>query len=74
MKTIFFIAFILSFAVSAAAVVDTVYIPSPAMHKDFKCVVIRPDDYKKNKTSFPVLYLLHGFSGDFSNWIKKCPN
>lgn len=56
-----------------AASVDTVNIYSNAMKKEFKAVVVKPDSYKKQKTGFPVVYLLHGFSGDFSNWIKKVP-
>ena len=41
------------------------------MHKNVKCVVIKPDRYKKKKQRFPVLYLLHGWSGDYSNWVLK---
>lgn len=43
------------------------------MQKGFKCVVIKPETYKKNKPGFPVVYLLHGAGGDFSNWIKRVP-
>jgi S-formylglutathione hydrolase FrmB len=35
-------------------------------------VVITPDSYKK-KESFPGIYLLHGHSGAYNNWIKKVP-
>jgi len=56
-----------------AATVDTVSIYSNAMHKSFNCVVIKPQAYKKKPAEFPVVYLLHGWSGDFSNWIKKVP-
>lgn len=54
-----------------AAVVDTVVIHSNAMNKDFKCVVIRPS--ATGKKSWPVVYLLHGYSGNYSNWIKMVP-
>src|SRR4026207_2027803 len=56
-----------------AASVDTISIYSAAMKKSSKCVVITPDSYKKNKNGYPVVYLLHGHSGDYSNWIKKVP-
>ena len=46
-----------------ASIVDTVSIYSNAMHKEFKCVVIKPGSYKKNKTGFPVVYILHGYGG-----------
>jgi S-formylglutathione hydrolase FrmB len=55
-----------------AATVDTVVTHSAAMHKNVKAVVIKPADYTPgNKIS--VIYLLHGFSGNYSDWIKKVP-
>jgi S-formylglutathione hydrolase FrmB len=56
-----------------AATVDTVLTHSTAMNKDIKAVVIEPDDYSTAK-KFPVLYLLHGFSGNYSDWILKVPS
>jgi S-formylglutathione hydrolase FrmB len=55
-----------------AAKVDTVVTHSDAMNKDVKAVVITPDDYNKRE-KYPVLYLLHGYSGCYSDWIKKVP-
>lgn len=55
-----------------AAIVDTVVTHSTAMNKDIKAVIIRPDDYSAAK-KFPVLYLLHGFSGNYSDWVLKVP-
>ncbi len=53
-----------------AAIVDTVLVRSAAMNKDIKTVVVRPVKYSKSKR-YPVLYLLHGFSGNYADWIKK---
>lgn len=55
-----------------AAKVDTLSIPSARMNKSIKTVVILPDSYSKNK-QYPVLYLLHGFSGNYSNWVNNAP-
>jgi S-formylglutathione hydrolase FrmB len=55
-----------------AGKVDTVSIYSNAMHRSFRCVIITPDAYK-SKASFPVVYLLHGHGGSYSNWIKRVP-
>src|ERR1700760_2989554 len=55
-----------------AATVDTVLTHSAAMDKDIKAVVIKPDNYSAGK-KYPVLYLLHGFSGSYSDWILKVP-
>jgi S-formylglutathione hydrolase FrmB len=44
------------------------------MHTQSKCIIILPTTYKKKKRHFPVVYLLHGYSGNYSNWITKVPD
>ncbi len=70
--TVLLLGIVFSF-VSIAATVDTVIIYSNSMHKPIKCVVIKPDSYHNKKNHFPVVYLLHGFGGYFSDWIIKVP-
>lgn len=53
-----------------AAKVDTVEVSSISMGKKVKAVVIRPEN---NHKPVPTLYLLHGYSGNYSNWIEKVP-
>jgi S-formylglutathione hydrolase FrmB len=53
-----------------AATIDTAIVYSKCMHKNVKCVVIMPERYKNDTMHFPVLYLLHGWSGDYSNWVS----
>lgn len=55
-----------------AATVDTLLTRSVSMKKEIKAVVIKPDSYASGKR-FPVVYLLHGYSGNYSNWIEKVP-
>ena len=43
------------------------------MKKDIKAVIIKPAGYSTS-VSFPVIYLLHGFSGNYSDWILKVPS
>ena len=57
-----------------AGTVDTIIIRSGVMQKDIKCVVIKPDSYKKKKNKFPAIYLLHGYSGAYDNWVTLAPN
>lgn len=57
-------------AASRAAKVDTLNIPSRSMAKEIKTVVILPKGYSVD-TKYPVLYLLHGYSGNYSNWVKN---
>jgi putative tributyrin esterase len=64
-----------SAAVAHAARVDTLNIPSAAMHKTYRAAVVLPASYAKNKkASYPVLYLLHGAYGHFDNWLSKTPD
>ncbi|MEO5888636.1 MAG: alpha/beta hydrolase-fold protein [Ferruginibacter sp.] len=53
-----------------AAIVDTIVTYSPAMKKNIKAVIIRPDGYETIK-EFPVVYLLHGYGGNYADWITK---
>jgi S-formylglutathione hydrolase FrmB len=73
MKTLFVIISLLLFGTNRAAVVDTVSIYSKAMNKTRKCIVIRPFIPQQKPIPLPTVYLLHGFSGDYSNWILKVP-
>lgn len=74
MKKVFSFIIVISFCFTGyAATVDTVSIYSSCMHKYIKAVVIKPGCYKKKKNSFPVIYLLHGYSGNYSNWIARVP-
>ncbi|HNA16257.1 MAG TPA: alpha/beta hydrolase-fold protein, partial [Ferruginibacter sp.] len=59
--------------ITSAATVDTIAIYSNSMYKDLKAVVIKPDSYKKQSNRFPVVYLLHGYDGWYSNWIIREP-
>lgn len=57
-----------------AAKVDTLQVASTAMGKTYKAAVVLPNSYAKGKTTFPVMYLLHGAYGHFSDWLKNTPN
>jgi len=71
-KKLFLLLFIfISFRCFSASV-DTVSIYSTAMQKAWKCVVIKPTKSSTDKR-FPVVYLLHGHSGSYSNWILRVP-
>ena len=61
-----------SFCVQAAEV-DTIQVFSKSMQKEIKVVVVKPAQYKKKKLRFPVVYLLHGYSGSYAQWIKDAP-
>lgn len=54
----------------SAAAVDTVETYSASMKKTIKAVVITPDSYA-GAQALPVVYLLHGYSGNYADWVTK---
>lgn len=52
------------------ASLDTVIIKSKAMHSKPKAVVVIPDSYQQTKSRYPVIYLLHGWSGSYRDWSQ----
>src|SRR5690606_3522996 len=56
-----------------AAEVKTVDTFSPSMNKAIKEVVITPETYKNDAGPFSVVYLLHGYGGNYESWIKAVP-
>ncbi|NGF56674.1 esterase family protein [Parapedobacter sp. SGR-10] len=63
------LALLLSIGQLFAAKVDTVEVYSAAMKKKIKAVVISPE--KTNTAPVPTLYLLHGYGGNYTNWVKR---
>ena len=61
---------ILVFASTQAAIIDTIQVYSQSMQKNIKAIIVTPDNYASAK-ELPVVYLLHGFSGNYLDWITK---
>ena len=53
--------------------VDTVQVYSAAMDQTIPNLVITPKDYTEQNDELPVIYLLHGAGGYFSNWFFRVP-
>ncbi|MFT3980143.1 MAG: alpha/beta hydrolase family protein [Ferruginibacter sp.] len=60
-------------ATAQDAAVDTLSFFSSALQKNTKAVVVKPASYSA-KQKYPVLYLLHGYAGKYSNWVTKVPS
>lgn len=43
------------------------------MYKNIGCLVVTPDSYDAAGAPYPVLYLLHGYSGDYAGWLNDAP-
>ena len=74
MKRLLSFLFLLSALSTFAADVDTVSIYSNAMQRAYNCVVIKPASYKKSKAVYPTVYLLHGLTGSYRDWVSKAPD
>ncbi len=64
---------LLAFALSVVSYgyggrLDTLRITSPSMHKTLSAVIVLPEAYQNSNSSFPVVYLLHGWSGSYKDW------
>lgn len=59
---------------AAPVQVDTIAVASAAMSRSIKTVVVLPEQYfNTSGTRYPVMYLLHGAYGDYTNWPAKAP-
>ncbi len=66
------VALVTLFALTVnAAVVDTIKVHSASMNKDVKTVIVLPGN---GKATAPVIYLLHGYSGNEKSWIGIKPD
>jgi S-formylglutathione hydrolase FrmB len=63
---------ILTFS-ACASQADTILVHSKAMNKNIKCVVIQPVHTAPIGIRFPVIYLLHGWDGNYAQWPTTAP-
>ena len=65
-----FLILAMALASGRAAVVDTIQVYSESMQKNIKAIVVTPDNYSSSG-ELPVVYLLHGYSGNHLDWVSK---
>ena len=63
---------LLAACTSQAAVVDTLKVQSPSMNNKLEVLVVTPE--KKSSNPLPVVYLLHGYSGNARSWLEINPD
>lgn len=69
MKHLFIFLFVLQTLPAQPTVVeDSLF--SASLNSMSKYFVILPEGYAKSHERYPVLYLLHGLGGDYTNWVK----
>lgn len=55
---------------ASSQVFDVRTLKSEILAKDMKYAVYLPDGYASSERSYPVLYLLHGYSDDQTGWLQ----
>lgn len=61
------------FCIDAQTVqVDTINVPATYIESPMRCSIILPEQYFEDddSTRYPVVYLIHGYDGDYSSWLK----
>lgn len=59
-----------SYAQRAGKVLEQQNIRSAILHKDVHYTVYLPADYETSDRTYPVVYLLHGYSDDNTGWLQ----
>ena len=66
------VTFFLCLSVAASGRVETVKFQSKLVNATLPYNVILPADYDASRTTrYPVLYLLHGLDGHYSDWVSR---
>lgn len=71
MKKLLILIFLFPIVAIGQGKVDTIQVYSDLMKKNLKVAITLPPSYESSSDRFPVLYLLHGGSGAYSDWHQK---
>ncbi|MBN9384247.1 MAG: esterase family protein [Chitinophagaceae bacterium] len=73
-KVIFCLAVILlsisSFAQRPGKVIEQKVLNSAILGKDVKYTIYLPPDYETSERTYPIVYLLHGYTDDNTGWLQ----
>ncbi|MDR2586120.1 MAG: esterase family protein [Prevotellaceae bacterium] len=73
MKRISFFLFLIFIALTVTThAQERIVISSPNLHTNDTVLVVTPTGYQSGIV-YPTLFLLHGWSGDYSNWSTRVP-
>ena len=73
LKKLLFTFFLFFIFFAKSGTIDTVTIQSNTLKKETKVLVISPTNSANKKESYPVVYLLHGYGGDYKQWNNVAP-
>ncbi len=67
---ILFFLFIPYISALSKVLTETISIPHAALQKSFKALVVLPEIYHTSTKRFPVIYLLHGYGGNYKSFSQ----
>jgi S-formylglutathione hydrolase FrmB len=73
LKTLIPLILLLNVVSSFSADKITISIPSESMRSNFNATVVIPKEYHSYNNKYSVIYLLHGYSGNYSTWSQISP-
>jgi len=73
MKAVTLITLFCTSALLYSATKETPGVQSPSMLLSRKATVVLPAGYSQDKGHYPVIYLLHGYGGDYNTWARLSP-
>jgi enterochelin esterase-like enzyme len=66
----FFLFHVASAQYPTGKVIEQQTVRSTVMHKDVQYTVYLPADYSSSDRTYPVVYLLHGYTDDNTGWLQ----
>jgi S-formylglutathione hydrolase FrmB len=60
----------IAFSQQLGKVIESRLVKSQVLNRDVAYAVYLPADYSTSERAYPVVYLLHGLSGDNTQWIQ----
>ncbi|GAB2631782.1 hypothetical protein GCM10027035_27530 [Emticicia sediminis] len=72
MKKLLFVLPLFSHSIFAQkGVILTETANNPIMKKEMSYSIYLPTSYEKSNRKCPILYLLHGMGGDYTDWVNR---
>jgi enterochelin esterase-like enzyme len=59
-----------AFTQNTGKIIEQKTVPSKILNKDVKYTIYLPADYTSSERTYPVVYLLHGYTDDNTGWLQ----
>ena len=66
----FLLTMAVSYAQNSGKVIEQQVVKSQILNKNVKYTIYFPADYDHSQRSYPIVYLLHGYTDDNTGWLQ----